>query len=168
MKDDYLTVENINITLKDVMVSPVLAINVNETAKTAASIMGQKEIGCLIVMDDGQVVGIVTERDLINRIIIDNKDPEKTHVKEIMSKPPVIAKPELSLEDAVRIMFANKIKKLIIVEEKDEEKSLVGLVTLTDIARINPALIHLLKSLFEEESEVPPRRIEKTMNYYIV
>lgn len=160
--------EKITLTVQDVMVSPVYVISINETARSAAKIMESKEIGCLVIMEKDQVAGILTERDLINRVIVDGKDPEKTLVKDIMSKPPVVAKPELSLEEAVRVMFVNKIKKLIIVEEKGKEKSLAGLVTLTDIARINPALIKLLKNLFEEERLVPPKRMEKTMRYYVV
>jgi CBS domain-containing protein len=156
------------LTIKDVMVSPVFIIHADETAQHAASYMSQKEIGCLVVMADHKVVGMVTERDLINRVIVDNKDPKDTLVKDIMTEPPVVAKPDTRVEDAVMVMFKNKIKKLIVVEDYGDERRLVGIVTLTDIARVNPALMSLLKSLFIQMEEAPPKRIEKAMNYYIV
>jgi CBS-domain-containing membrane protein len=62
----------------------------------------------------------------------------------------------------------HRIKKLIVAQEEDEKKKLVGLVTLTDITRIEPALIETLKALFEASKEAPPKRMEKVMNYYIV
>jgi CBS-domain-containing membrane protein len=68
-------------------------------------------------------------------------------------------------------MFANKIKKLPIVEKEGESGRLVGLVTLTDIAGVQPALIATLKTLkdlYEEKGEAPPRNIKKVMDYYIV
>ena len=150
------------------MTKQVFVIRANDTAHHAAMFMSIKEIGCLVVMEDKLVVGIITERDLINRVIVRNKNPEETIVRDIMSKPPVVARPELSVEDAVRMMFTNRIKKLIVVEEDGKDRSLVGLVTLTDIARVNPALIELLKSLFENEDKVLPKRIEKTIRYYVV
>jgi CBS domain-containing protein len=156
------------LTLQDVMKSPVLIIRSNETVQRAASYMSQKEIGCLVVMADHKVVGIVTERDLINRVIVDNRNPMNTLVKDIMSEPPVVAKPDTRVEDAVAVMFKNKIKKLIVVEDYGNERRLVGIVTLTDIARVNPALMSLLESMFLQMDEAPPKRIEKTMNYYIV
>ncbi|MBD3207024.1 CBS domain-containing protein [Candidatus Bathyarchaeota archaeon] len=155
-----------NITVKDVMVSPVLVIDAGSTVRVAAEYMSLKEVGSLVVQDEEHTVGIITERDLINRIIVDKKDPDETLVKDIMSEPPVIAVPSLSIDDAVRVMFQYKIKKLIVVEGEGEKRRLVGIVTLTDIARVNPALMLLLKDLFGEEP--PPERFRKTMEYYIV
>jgi CBS domain-containing protein len=160
--------KKLTLTLGDVMTKQVFVVRANETAHHAAMFMSSKEIGCLVVMEDNMVVGIVTERDLINRVIVSKKNPEETIVRDIMSKPPVVARPELSVEDAVKVMFANRIKKLIVVEGDEKDRCLVGLVTLTDIARVNPSLIDLLKSFFENENEVPPKRIEKTIRYYIV
>lgn len=156
------------LTVRDVMVKPVLVIKASETAQSAASYMSSREIGSLVVMEDEKVVGILTERDLINRVIVNNRDPKETLVGEIMSKPPVVARPELIVEDAVRVMFTHRIKKLVVVEGEGEERRLAGIVTLTDIARVNPALMKLLKGFFDKLNEEPPKRFEKTMGYYIV
>ena len=156
------------LTVGDVMVKNVIAVHSDQTVRHAALVMSAKEIGCLVVLEENRVVGIVTERDLIRRIIAARRDPDETFVSDIMSTPPVAAKPELVLEDAVKLMFVHRIKKLIVAQEEDEKKKLVGLVTLTDITRIEPALIETLKALFEASKEAPPKRMEKVMNYYIV
>jgi len=156
------------LTVGDVMVKNVISVHADQTVRHAALVMSAKVIGCLVVLDEKRVVGIVTERDLIRRVIADGKDPDETLVRDVMSTPPVVAKPGLGLEDAVKLMFMHKIKKLIVVQGEDKDRKLAGLVTLTDIARIEPALIETLKALFEANKEAPPRRMKKVMNYYIV
>ena len=150
------------------MVQKVVAVNADQTVKYAAKIMSRLEIGCLVVLADDGVVGMVTERDVLKRIVALARDPRKTSVKEIMSEPAIVVGPGLALEDAVRLMFEHKIKKLPVVEHIHGKRKLVGLVTLTDIARFQPKLIETLKELFELKGENPPRSIEKVMNYYIV
>ena len=156
------------LTVGDVMVKDVIVIPSDQTVKHAANVMSLEEIGCLVVVKEKNVVGIITEQDLIRRVIAVGEDPDKTLVFDVMSTPPVVVSPELSLEKAIRLMFLHKIKKLIVVRGDDGNKVLVGLVTLTDIARIEPLFLKTLKSMFENYSEKPPRRIEKVMNYYIV
>jgi CBS domain-containing protein len=157
-----------SLTIRDVMVKNVITINAKQSTRYAAKMMSANEIGCLVVLDVDVVVGIITEQDLIRRIIAENKDPEKTLVCEVMSTPPIVVEPSLNLEDAVEFMFIHKIKKLIVVSSEDKERQLVGLVTLTDIARIEHVLMLLLKNLFEDKGEVPPKRMEKVMHFYIV
>ena len=156
------------LTVGDVMARPVIFVSSNQTARHAAKTMSLYGIGCLVVVENEGVVGIITERDLINRVIVEKKDPEETLVGEIMSKPPIVARPELTLEDAIRVMFTHRIKKLIVVEGEGEKRRLAGLVTLTDIARVNQSLMETLRRLFDDGGEAPPKSIEKTISYYIV
>jgi CBS domain-containing protein len=93
------------LTVGDVMVKNVIAVHSDQTVRHAALVMSAKEIGCLVVLEENRVVGIVTERDLIRRIIAARRDPDETFVSDIMSTPPVAAKPELVLEDAVKLML---------------------------------------------------------------
>ena len=156
------------LSVGDVMVKNVITVYADQTVRHAAREMSVKEIGCLVVLEKTRVVGIITEQDLIRRVIAVSKDPDETLVKDVMSTPPVVVEPGLAIEDAIKLMFIHKIKKLIVVQGEDKEKMLVGLITLTDIARIEPILIETLKALFEVNKEAPPRRMEKVMNYYIV
>lgn len=150
------------------MVKDVVTIQSDQTILNAANIMNENKIGCLVVLENGRAVGIVTERDLLERVIAVSADPAKTLVRQVMSKPLVTVEPETMLEEAVELMFQHKIKKLPVVERGDTDTRLVGLVTLTDIARIHPALMKTMRKLFEESNEIPPKNMEKVMNFYIV
>ena len=150
------------------MVKDVIAVKVDRTVKSAAELMSEYDIGCLVVLEEDSIVGMVTERDMLKRVVAAGLDPEETLVREIMSKPPILVGPTVPLEDAVKLMFEHRIKKLPVVEPVLEKRKLVGLVTLTDIARIQPELIETLKELFSHASEAPPKSMKKVINYYVV
>jgi CBS domain-containing protein len=95
-------------------------------------LMNKNEIGCLVVMKKGKPIGIMTERDVLKKIVCGHKDPEQTRVSEIMSKPLIVGKVGMDWLEAVKLMLNRNIKKLPIL---DGER-LAGLVTLTDIARM--------------------------------
>jgi len=147
--------------VKDVMVTDLVTVKADISVKKAVKVMNDFEIGCLIVVENGEAVGIITERDILKRIVVEGRDPEKTLVGEVMSKPLIVTSPETSLEEAIESMFKHKIKKLPVVEGG----KLVGLVTFTDIARIQPVMEKILRKLMEKY-EVP-RRISKVVRYYI-
>ena len=162
---------NMFLTVEDVMVKKVFTVDADETVRCAADVMSRHGIGCLVVTEkgaEGGVAGVLTESDILRRVVAVGADPGETRVRVVMSRPPVAAYPELPLEDAVRLMFAHRVKKLPVVDEKDGVKRLVGLVTLTDIAGVQPVLIATLKELYEARDEAPPRNIAKVMDYYIV
>ncbi|MEM2440130.1 MAG: CBS domain-containing protein [Candidatus Bathyarchaeia archaeon] len=152
----------ITLKVEDVMVREVVTIDKNATVREAAEVMNKFEIGCLIAVEKGKAVGIITERDLLKRVVAEAKDVNKTKVKDIMSSPLVVVEPNLELEEAVKLMFQMKIKKLPVVEGK----RLVGLVSLTDIARFQPQMIKILKQLAVRHS--PPKSMKKVIDYYIV
>lgn len=154
--------------VRDVMVKEVITANSDFTVKHAVEIMSRCGIGCLLVTEGEKAVGIVTERDILSRVVAEEKNPGKTFVGEIMSTPMIVIGPEASLEDAVKLMFRHRIKKLPVVEERSGGTRLVGLVTLTDIARMQPRLLEMMKELFTELGEAPPRSMEKVIKYYIV
>jgi CBS domain-containing protein len=131
------------IMVKDVV---TLTMDKNTSAMDAARIMNREGIGCLIVVHYGEVVGILTERDLLRRIVEECMDPKQTKVSEIMTKEVVVGNPDLQLVEATRLMFEKRIKKLPIVDKN----GLVGLVTLTDIARatsVDDKTIRLIEAL---------------------
>ena len=156
------------LTVEDVMVRDVVAISCDENVKNAASTMIGFEIGSLVVLEGDRVVGMITERDILRRVVTDGRDPEETTVREVMSQPAIVVGPALPLDKAVALMFEYKIKKLPVIEREEEGRKLVGIVTLTDIARLHPQLIQTLKELFDMNKEQPPRRMQKVIDYYIV
>lgn len=151
-----------SLKVQDVMVEDVVTIEASESVKKAVIIMNKEEIGCLIVTKRGRAVGIVTERDMLNRILAQGRNPEETPVSQIMSAPLVVTDPSTNLEEAARLMFKMKVKKLPVVSDD----KLVGLVTLTDIARFQPQIIKMLQKLYVIEQT--PKRMQKVVGYYVV
>ena len=147
--------------VKDVMVTDLVTIKADISVKKAVKVMNDFEIGCLIVVEKGQAIGIVTERDVLKRIVVEGRNPEETLVRDIMSKPLIVVSPETSLEEAIEVMFKHKIKKLPVIDGG----KLVGLVTFTDIARVQPVMEKTIRRLMEKY-EVP-RRMSKVIRYYI-
>lgn len=162
MSEEEKEESGISLKVEDVMVKEVITIDENSTVKEAAEIMNKFEIGCLIAVRKGKAMGIITERDLLKRVVADAKDANKTKVKDVMSSPLVVVEPQMDLEEAVRLMFQMKIKKLPVVDGK----RLVGLVSLTDIARFQPQVIKILKQLAMRQAA--PKSMKKVIDYYVV
>jgi len=132
--------------IKDVMTRNVTTMNCHETVLEAYKKYRDFKIGCLVIKDNERCVGIVTERDLIERAININPeekektmliDPKKTEIKEIMSSDIKTIQPLEKIETAVEMMEKYKIKKLPVVSDDDK---LVGIITITDIALAVPEL----------------------------
>jgi CBS domain-containing protein len=152
----------VSLKVEDVMTMDVITMDEHASVKEAADIMNQHEISCVIAARKGKAIGIITERDLLKRVIVEDKNAKKTKIGEIMSSPLEVVAPGTSLEEALRLMFQKKIKKLPVVEKN----RLLGLVSLTDIARCQPAIIKILKSFAATQDT--PKSMKKVLDYYIV
>ena len=103
----------------------------NESVQVAAERMRQRTVGCLIVVEQGQLpVGIVTDRDLVIRVLADDRDPAATTVGDVMTKFPDLAQEDMPIETALGLMRRRSFRRLPVV---DKTGSLAGLVTLDDI-----------------------------------
>lgn len=150
----------------DVMVRKVVTIDPKATVKEAARLMNRRGIGCLIAVKQEKVVGIITERDLLKKVVEQSRNPGKTRVHEIMSKRLVVGTSHMEIPDAVRLMLQKKIKKLPIVTNG----KIIGLITLTDIARttrIEPQMIGVIKEL-RKNGWLPPKHMKKILDFYVV
>jgi len=162
MSEENAGPNNVTLKVEDVMTKEVITIDENATIKEAAEIMDKNEISCLIALRNGRAIGIITERDLLKRVIVEAKNLEKTKVKMVMSSPLEVIAVGAELETALRLMFLKKIKKLPVVNND----SILGLVSLTDIARCQPAIITLLKSFAAARDT--PKSMKKVLDHYIV
>ncbi len=151
-----------DLNVEDVMVDEVITIDADATVHKAVRLMNKHEIGCVIVVLKGKPVGIITERDMLKRVLAKSVDSEKIKVSDIMSAPLILGKPKMEIENAVRLMFKTKIKKLPVIHRG----KLVGLVTLTDLTRFQPHMIKILKKL--SVTELPPKRLKKVVDYYLI
>jgi len=162
LSDEKKRETSLSLKAEDVMVKEVITVDEKSTVKEAAEVMNKFEIGCLIAVRNGKAMGIITERDLLKRVVADGRNATKTKVKDIMSSPLVVVEPSTDLEEAVRLMFQMKIKKLPVVDGK----RLVGLISLTDIARFQPQVIKILKQLATKQAA--PKSMRKVIDYYVV
>lgn len=122
--------------VKEIMTKKVITIDPNDTVFNACIKYQDNKIGCLVVTDKESCVGIVTERDLIERTMCLHKDSEKTKISEIMSSDIKTIQPLETIEKAMEIMNKYKIKKLPVISDNN----IVGIITITDIAHAKPEI----------------------------
>jgi CBS domain-containing protein len=119
--------------VKDVMTPKVATITEDKTMAEAATLMGARRIGSLIVVSDGQPKGVVTERDLLSGVLAIGRDPIKTRVGEAMSWPLTTIPPDAPIKEAAKIMMKRKGRLAVMDKEK-----LVGIVSASDFIRSLP------------------------------
>jgi CBS domain-containing protein len=117
-------------TIKDIMTKEVVTIDVNKTVFDAAELMSNKGVGCVIVLVQGFPVGIITERDMVKRVVAKRSSVDQK-VTEVMTKTLITVEPETSLKEAARVMSANAIRRLPVLKNN----KLVGIVVATDFVR---------------------------------
>lgn len=120
--------------VKEIMTKNVVTIDASASVFDACMMYKEEKVGCLVVIDNETCVGIVTERDLIERSICQHQNPEKTKVSEIMSKNIKIVYALDTVEKALETMKQYKIKKLPVISSE----KVVGIITITDVAEARP------------------------------
>jgi CBS domain-containing protein len=144
--------------LRKIMVENVVTVKPSDTVKRAAELMNLHGISSLIVVDSGKPVGIVTERDMLSRVLTKSVATTKAAVVDIMSKPVITVSPNMRAGDAAKLMIEHNIKKLPIVENGE----LVGLVSLTDLLR-SEGVVQFLNKLSLNGVSV---RMKRAVNLY--
>jgi len=92
------------------MVKNVITLQTGASAYDAVKLMNKNGIGCLVAVDNGKVLGILTERDLLERVLEKCRNPKETDVSEIMTRQVIVGKPDMQLVEATKLMFENKVK----------------------------------------------------------
>ena len=131
------------ILVKDAMTTNVKTVTPDSPLVDVIQKMNKFEIGSVVVVQRRRPVGIITERDILRKIIEPWIDPKIVKAREIMSTPPITIKDDAPLEEAAETMMKNRIKKLPVVKNE----KVIGIVTATDLARSAPRLINLLNDL---------------------
>jgi CBS domain-containing protein len=117
-------------TVEQIMTTNPRTVNVDDTVLQAAQMMRDNDIGDVIVVEDGQVTGIVTDRDIVVRAVSDGRDPESTTVAEIATTGVQAIEPDASVDDALRTMREHDIRRLPVAKNGRP----VGIVSLGDLA----------------------------------
>jgi CBS domain-containing protein len=145
--------------VEEVMTRDVVSIENNETVYDACRLYSEKKVGSLVVMNKDMIVGIVTERDIIERAILKNKAPNKTKIRDIMTPNIKTVHALAPLEKAAFIMKENRIKKLPVILNNE----IVGIITETDLSQtieVFSTAIEELTKLYTESRD----DIEKIMD----
>jgi CBS domain-containing protein len=128
--------------VSDIMTTDVVAAKPDETVVDVARKMAENRIGSVVVVDEnGTIIGIVTEGEIVRRVIARGLDPSSTVIETVMTRNPVTIYEDASLADAAELMRRKGIGHLPVVNEKGR---LVGIITRSDIVRIAPSLISIL------------------------
>jgi len=120
-------------TVKDILRikgSHVLSIGPEASVLDAALLMNEHKIGSLLVMSGGQLIGIITERDILHRVVVTRRDPGVTQVLDVMTTEVICCQPHTALEEARGVLKNPRIRHLPVV---DESKQLCGLISIGDL-----------------------------------
>ncbi|MEM0466655.1 MAG: CBS domain-containing protein [Candidatus Thermoplasmatota archaeon] len=146
------------ILVKEVMKTNPVIVKATATVFEAARHMKQKKIGNVIVVENKQPIGILTESDILRKVVAEGKDSDKVLVEEVMTTPVIVTDPYISIDQAMKLMGKSNIRRLPVVEDN----KLIGIITLRDIARISPTFHEIMREwnditpqeriFFEEQS----------------
>jgi CBS domain-containing protein len=123
--------------------SNVYTVNPEITVYEALKIMGEKNIGALLVMEDKNVKGIISERDYARKIILQGKSSSDTLVKEIMTEEVITVMPEDDLEKCMELMSGRKIRHLPVIKDGN----VLGIISITDVVT---AIIEVQKNTISQ------------------
>ena len=115
--------------VRDIMQKNVITIENVKKAHDAAIILKEREISFLVVVKEGKPIGIVSERDIVRKIVADNNNAQTAQLETIMSKNFKWVEPNASIESAVQKMLNNNIRRLVVLENEN----LAGVITQTDL-----------------------------------
>ena len=117
--------------LREIMTTDVLDVEPATTLQEAAQAMKERKASSVLVTEDGYLIGIVTERDIV-KAVAEGIDTAVSHVRDYMTAAPVAVNPDTSVEEAVQTMPEHGFRHLPIV---DGERELKGVVSIRDLAR---------------------------------
>ena len=144
--------------VRDVMSSPVVTMGEDETSNKAAANMDMHDLGAVIVTNKaGKSIGIITERDLVIRVIAKNLKPDTVKAKEIMTTPLVTIEPEATISDAARRMTRLDIRRLGVIYKGN----LLGIISSKDILGVMPELIEIMQERSRIEGAARTEEIEE-------
>jgi CBS domain-containing protein len=133
--------------IKDIMTREIACVDASSTAADAAKKMKDQNVGTILIVDQDQLKGLVTDRAITTRAVAENKDPRSVPVTDIMTKEIVGCSEEDDVFDALKTMGENKIRRMPVVNDQDQ---LVGVISMADIAE---QMRSGIESMFNEMSK---------------
>ncbi len=128
----------------------VVTAEPGETAAVAARKLRDARVGCLVVIRAGRVVGVLTDRDLVVRVVAEGRDPQHITVHDVMTRDPYVVAASNTVQAAVRLMKDHGVRRLPIV---NDEHGVIGIVTADDLVAELGALIAAIGSAVSEPTD---------------
>lgn len=144
-------------TAADIMNKNVITVGPQENICAAAKLMADKDIGSVVVLNDKEPIGIITERDLTRKVAAKQLDYSKTNVEQVMSSPLICVSGDLSLAKASQMMREKSIKRLVVTCDRN----LIGIVTQTDILEATKKILQKQASHTQEKLQQSYRDIQQ-------
>jgi CBS domain-containing protein len=127
--------------VKDVMSRKLIMAGPKETAFAAVKLMVENNISGVVVEENKKAVGIITMKDVVRRVIAEEKDVHTTPIADVMSSPVATVSQLTAVENAAAIMGEKGIRRLVVVDEKNR---VVGIITVMDIVSILPNMLDVM------------------------
>jgi CBS domain-containing protein len=147
---------SMSMLVRDIMAVNVVTMPPDATVLEVAKSMSSMDISSVIVTDEERPLGIITEADIVRRVIAEGKDAASTKASEIMSSPIIHVEPGTPLTDAMRVMAKSNIRRIAVLKNN----TLAGLITSRDILRWSPELIDILVESLRLKDEETKREVE--------
>ena len=148
--------ENRNVVLrvKDLMTENIISVDGEDSVMDAAKLMSEKEVSSLVVRHEStcRLQGMITDRDIVDRVVAKGLDPTRVKVREVMTSPLITISGEAAVDDAANKMKENRVRRLVV--EKNHQK--VGIIAESDIIRIDPELHFLIREQAKLEAKPSP------------
>ncbi|WP_113672002.1 CBS domain-containing protein [Vallitalea guaymasensis] len=116
---------------KEIMTSDIVSVNEDTSIKEAARKMRDEDVGSIPVEDNNELVGIITDRDIVLKTIAEDLNAQDAKCKDIMSKDVITATPDMNVKDVADLMSHNQVKRIPVVEDKN----VVGIISLKDLSQ---------------------------------
>jgi len=131
------------VLVRDIMSKDVKVVRPDSSLKEVVATMNKFDIGSIVVVQGDRPVGIITERDILRRIVEPCLAPETLTARQVMSSPVLTINETASIDEAAKLMVKKNIKKLPVMDKQ----KLVGIVTFTDIVTKVPTMLSILEEL---------------------
>jgi len=133
------------VIVKEAMKTNIAIVDPSITVFEAAKIMKKRKIGNVIIVKNEQPIGILTESDILKKVVAEGKSPNKVIVKDIMTTPLIIIDPYVTLEQANETMGKCNVRRLPVTENH----KLIGIITQKDISRMSPVLHEISREWYD-------------------
>jgi CBS domain-containing protein len=131
------------VLVRDVMSKDVKVVRPDTLVKEVVATMNKFDMGSIVVVQSSRPVGIITERDILRRIVEPCLAPEALRAREVMTSPVITIRHTASINEAAKIMARRRIKRLLVMNNE----KLVGILTFTDIVMHVPNMFGILEEL---------------------